>query len=96
MLDNKCNADGSVYEASLQRDKVKRLSTIGSVLGSVGFVGLILFMGEPNEMTFRIAVPVPIAGSILNTISGIKALRTSAQFKKGTLDKKGDGKTDFR
>ncbi len=90
MLDNQCNRDGSVLEASVQRDKVKRLVSIGSALGSVAFLGLILFMEEPNDLALRIAVPVPIAGTVLNSVAGIKALRTSVQFKKGTLGEKQD------
>lgn len=81
LLDDKCNADGSVYEVSLQREKVKRMATMGSILGSVGIIGLIMFMVEPNDLTFKIAVPVPIMANVLNVISGVKATRTSVKFK---------------
>jgi hypothetical protein len=81
LLDNKCNADGAVYEVSLQRDKVKRMATMGSILGSIGFIGLIMFMTEPNDLTFKLTVPVPVMANILNVISGAKATRTAVKFK---------------
>jgi hypothetical protein len=80
MLDNRCNANGSDFETSMQRERVKTFATFGSILGSVGYVGLLLAMNEPNDITFQIAVPFPIAGSILNSIAGIKALRTGVRM----------------
>jgi hypothetical protein len=82
MLDNRCNASGSDGETSMQRYRVKNLATFGTILGSVGFAGLFLFMNEPSDLTFQIAVPFPIAGSILNSIAEIKALRTGVRMKR--------------
>lgn len=86
LLDNRCNADGSIYEVSLQRDKVKRMATTGSILGFVGFIGIVMFMVEPNDLTFKIAVPVPIMANVLNLISGVKATRTTIKFKNRTFN----------